>query len=70
VWGGWSRRVGLGRDSGSDGKLLGFGLDDLIVAGVLRRAVHWRHRAVVAAHGADCRLWALGRGRSLMCGGP
>lgn len=25
----------------------------------LRRAVHWRHRAIVVAHGADCRLWAL-----------
>ena len=25
----------------------------------LRRALHRRHSSVVAAHGAECRLWAL-----------
>src|SRR5439155_697252 len=40
-----------------------FGLSATVLPGAeqlaLRRAVHWRHRAVVTAHGADCRLWGL-----------
>jgi transposase len=40
-----------------------FGLSATVLPGAeqlaLRRAVHWRHRAVVTAHSADCRLWGL-----------